>query len=100
MLAGADMWTACRTYARLSKRLVSVAVRCLGARPVVRTSRTRYRKLSREDHMPRTLYTEEHEDFRAAAREFVERSLKPRVEEMISLKSITRDIWIEAGQIR
>ena len=48
--------------------------------------------------MPRTLYTEEHEDFRAAAREFVERSLKPRVEEMISLKSIPRDIWLEAGK--
>ena len=30
--------------------------------------------------MPRNLYSEEHEDFRASVREFVERSLKPRVE--------------------
>ena len=48
--------------------------------------------------MPRNLYSEEHEDFRASVREFVERSLKPRVEEMISLKSIPRDIWLEAGK--
>ena len=48
--------------------------------------------------MPRRLYSEEHEDFRAAAREFVERNLKPRVEEMIELKSIPRDIWLEAGK--
>lgn len=48
--------------------------------------------------MPRNLYAEEHEDFRASVREFVERSLKPRVEEMISLKSIPRDIWLEAGK--
>ncbi len=48
--------------------------------------------------MPRNLYSEEHEDFRASVKEFVERSLKPRVEEMISLKSIPRDIWLEAGK--
>ena len=48
--------------------------------------------------MPRNLHAEEHEDFRASVREFVERSLKPRVEEMISLKSIPRDIWLEAGK--
>ena len=48
--------------------------------------------------MPRNLYSEEHEDFRASVREFVERSLKPRVEEMINLKSIPRDIWLEAGK--
>jgi alkylation response protein AidB-like acyl-CoA dehydrogenase len=48
--------------------------------------------------MPRNLYSEEHEDFRASVREFVERSLAPRVEEMIQLKSIPRDIWLEAGK--
>ena len=48
--------------------------------------------------MTRNLYSEEHEDFRASVKEFVERSLKPRVEEMISLKSIPRDIWLEAGK--
>ncbi len=48
--------------------------------------------------MPRNLYAEEHEDFRASVREFVDRTLKPRVEEMIQLKSIPRDIWLEAGK--
>jgi alkylation response protein AidB-like acyl-CoA dehydrogenase len=54
--------------------------------------------MSWEDTMPRRLYSEEHEDFRATVREFVERNLKPRVEEMIELKSIPRDIWLEAGK--
>ncbi len=48
--------------------------------------------------MLRNLYSQEHEDFRASVREFVERSLKPRAEEMIGLKSIPRDIWLEAGK--
>ena len=48
--------------------------------------------------MPRSLYAEEHEDFRASVRQFVERSLAPRAEEMIELKSIPRDIWLEAGK--
>jgi len=48
--------------------------------------------------MPRSLYAEEHEDFRASVRQFVERTLAPRAEEMIELKSIPRDIWLEAGK--
>ncbi len=48
--------------------------------------------------MPRNIYEEDHESLRASAREFVERVLRPRAEEMIELKSIPRDIWREAGK--
>lgn len=48
--------------------------------------------------MPRNLYTSEHEDFAASVREFVERELAPRAEEMIELKSIPRELWKEAGK--
>ncbi len=48
--------------------------------------------------MPRNLFSEEHEDFRASVRGFIERSMTPRVDEMIQLKSIPRDIWLEAGK--
>ncbi len=47
--------------------------------------------------MPRNIYTEDHEEFRLAVREFVDRNLKPRAEEMIALKSIPREIWLAAG---
>lgn len=48
--------------------------------------------------MPRRIYEEDHEALRASAREFVERSLKPRAEEMIRDKAIPRDIWQVAGK--
>ena len=48
--------------------------------------------------MPRHIYDEDHEAFRATVREFVERTLKPRAEEMVRDKSIARDIWQEAGK--
>ena len=47
--------------------------------------------------MPRNVYGPEHEDFRASVSEFVERTLKPRAEQMLEVKSIDRDIWKEAG---
>ncbi len=47
--------------------------------------------------MPRNLYDADHESFRASVREFVERTLKPRAEEMLDKKQIARDIWLEAG---
>lgn len=47
--------------------------------------------------MPRNVYTAEHEDFRASVQEFVERTLRPRAEQMIEVRSIERDIWKEAG---
>jgi alkylation response protein AidB-like acyl-CoA dehydrogenase len=48
--------------------------------------------------VPRHIYDEDHEAFRATVREFVERTLKPRAEEMVRTKSIPRDIWQEAGK--
>ena len=48
--------------------------------------------------MPRNIYDEDHEALRASAREFVDRVMRPRAEEMIELKSIPRDIWQEAGK--
>ena len=48
--------------------------------------------------MPRHIYAEDHEAFRATVREFVERTLKPRAEEMVREKSIARDIWQAAGK--
>ena len=48
--------------------------------------------------MPRNLYGPDHESFRASVQEFVDRTLKPRAEQMISVKTIERDIWQEAGK--
>ncbi len=48
--------------------------------------------------MPRNIYEEEHEDFRASVREFVERNLKPRAEEFIREHTIPREVWLEAGK--
>ena len=50
--------------------------------------------------MPRNVYGPDHEAFRETAREFVDRSLKPRAEDFIKDKAIDREIWIEAGQAR
>lgn len=51
--------------------------------------------------MPRHIYDEDAETFRAfraTVREFVERTLHPRAEQMITEKSIPRDIWQAAGK--
>ncbi|NLJ52773.1 MAG: acyl-CoA dehydrogenase [Intrasporangiaceae bacterium] len=48
--------------------------------------------------MPRNVYTEDHESFRQSCREFVQRTLAPRAEQMLEVKSIDRDIWLEAGK--
>ena len=48
--------------------------------------------------MPRNLYGPDHEAFRLSVREFVERTLRPRAEEMIRDKVVARDIWQEAGK--
>ena len=47
--------------------------------------------------MPRNVYGPDHEAFRESAREFVDRSLKPRAEDFIKDKAIGREIWLEAG---
>ena len=48
--------------------------------------------------MPRNIYTADHEAFRESCREFVQRTLDPRAEQMLEAKSIDRDIWQEAGK--
>lgn len=48
--------------------------------------------------MPRNIYDDDHEALRASAREFIDRVMRPRAEEMIELKSIPRDMWQEAGK--
>lgn len=48
--------------------------------------------------MPRRLYDEDHEAFRASVAEFVQRTLVPRTDEMIRDHVIARDIWLEAGR--
>jgi alkylation response protein AidB-like acyl-CoA dehydrogenase len=48
--------------------------------------------------VPRHIYDEDHDAFRATVREFVERTLNPRAEEMVRDKCIPRDIWQAAGK--
>ncbi|KNX36322.1 acyl-CoA dehydrogenase family protein [Luteipulveratus halotolerans] len=48
--------------------------------------------------MPRNIYSEDHEAFRASVREYVERNLQPRADDMIRDHVIARDLWIEAGK--
>jgi len=48
--------------------------------------------------MRRTIFDEEHEAFRASAREFLDREVRPRHEEMIADRAIPRDVWLEAGK--
>jgi alkylation response protein AidB-like acyl-CoA dehydrogenase len=46
----------------------------------------------------RTLYQEEHLAVASAVREFLDRHVRPRLEEFIAAKAIARDVWIEAGK--
>ncbi len=48
--------------------------------------------------MKRTIYTEDHEAFRASARTWVDREIRPRMDEFIEAKAFPRDIWISAGK--
>jgi len=48
--------------------------------------------------MPRNLYDDDHLAFRDSVQEFVDRTLKPRADQMLEAKSIDRDIWLEAGK--
>lgn len=48
--------------------------------------------------MRRTLFDSDHEAFRAAVREFVERELRPGQERFIQQRSIDRNVWREAGK--
>jgi alkylation response protein AidB-like acyl-CoA dehydrogenase len=48
--------------------------------------------------MKRTLYDADHESFRASVREFLDREVKPHVEEHAAAKAIPRDFWLAAGK--
>ncbi len=47
--------------------------------------------------MPRNIYADDHDALRATARQFVDRVLVPRADQMLKAKCIERDIWHEAG---
>jgi alkylation response protein AidB-like acyl-CoA dehydrogenase len=47
--------------------------------------------------MRRAIFTEDHEAFRASVREFVDRVLRPRAEEMITQHTVPREVWRQAG---
>ena len=48
--------------------------------------------------MKRTIYTEDHEAFRASVRTWLDREVRPRLDEFIEAKAIPRDVWIEVGK--
>ena len=48
--------------------------------------------------MRRRIYDEDHEAFRASAREFLDREVVPRMDEFLEARVISRDVWIEAGK--
>jgi len=48
--------------------------------------------------MPRNVYSEDHEAFRDSMREFVDRSLRPRAQQLIDERRMDRDVWLEAGK--
>jgi long-chain-acyl-CoA dehydrogenase len=47
--------------------------------------------------MKRTIYNEDHEDFRSAVRTWLERSVIPNGEDYIAAKALPREFWLEAG---
>ena len=48
--------------------------------------------------MRRTIFTEDHEAFRASAQEFIDRTARPLAQEMIRAHGIPREVWREAGR--
>ena len=48
--------------------------------------------------MKRTIYEEDHEAFRSSVREFLDRQVKPHLEEYVAAKSMPREFWLEAGK--
>jgi alkylation response protein AidB-like acyl-CoA dehydrogenase len=48
--------------------------------------------------MRRSIYDEDHEAFRSSVREFLDRQVKPQLEEHQQSKQIPRDFWTEAGK--
>lgn len=48
--------------------------------------------------MQREVFDSDHEEFRSAARTFVDRTMRPRAGEFIEQKAFPRDVWLEAGK--
>lgn len=44
-----------------------------------------------------SIYEQEHEDFRASVRAFLDRRVRPRADELIALRTIPRDLWRAAA---
>jgi alkylation response protein AidB-like acyl-CoA dehydrogenase len=47
--------------------------------------------------MKRDIYDEDHEDFRASVRQWLERSVIPNTDKYIADKALPREFWLEAG---
>lgn len=48
--------------------------------------------------MRRSIYDEDHEAFRSSVAEFLDRQVKPHLEEHIEQHAMPRDFWLEAGK--
>jgi alkylation response protein AidB-like acyl-CoA dehydrogenase len=48
--------------------------------------------------MKRSIYEEDHEAFRGSVREFLDRQVKPHLEDYVAAKSLPREFWLEAGK--
>ena len=48
--------------------------------------------------MKRSIYDEDHEAFRSSVAEFLDRQVKPHLEEHVEEKSMPRALWLEAGR--
>ena len=48
--------------------------------------------------MRRSIYDDDHEAFRSSVAEFLDREVKPHLEEHIEEKSMPRELWLEAGK--
>lgn len=48
--------------------------------------------------MKRSIYDDDHEAFRSSVREFLEREVRPHLEEHISGKALPREFWLAAGK--
>jgi long-chain-acyl-CoA dehydrogenase len=48
--------------------------------------------------MKRTIYTQDHEDFRGAVRSWLERDVIPNGEQYIADKALPREFWLKAGE--
>jgi len=48
--------------------------------------------------MRRTIFEPEHEALRESVREFLDRHVRPRMDDFIEAKGLPRDVWVEAGK--